>query len=217
MHLARHLTRRLLKKRLISTIKHLIKISSWKNNGVLNIVELSDGHIKSFPITSLSLSDIQSGKRNDILSIEDQEDLLEIEQTSYGDDASSLKSMLKTLMTKNGIQILFRNNGKLVGYTFSIPADRFYIHMMHSDYAFSYDNLYLYSTAGKIDAFKIIRIFRKGVANISYRKVLSYCINPKVAKAQKLFGFQTKAVIPNWVAGLDAEYMELEIRKSSQQ
>lgn len=203
---------RFLIKRYISLFRKTVSLKYWKTSGAVNVVELSDGSIKEYPTSLKVLRDIQSGNRDDILSLNEQQDLLEIERASFGPgEADSLRSIMRTFMTKNGIHILFRNNGVLVGYVSTLPADQFEISKMREGFDLRHDNLYLYSIAGKADLFRAIKILRECAGKRSFKKLLSYCLNPRLVKVQKRFGFETIVIIPNWLPGTLAEYMELKI------
>lgn len=203
---------RFLVKRYISLFRKAFSLQYWKNDGVVSVVEFSDGSTIEYPTSLKVLRDIQSGNRDDILSINEQQNLLQIERASFGPgEADSLRSIMRTFMIKNGIHILFRENGVLVGYVSTLPADRFEISMMHKGFDLRYDNLYLYSIAGKADLFRAIKILRKCAGERSFKKLLSYCLNPRLVRVQKRFGFETIEIIPNWLPGKLAEYMELKI------
>lgn len=205
-----------LMKRYFSLVEKTFSLRYWKNNGSITIIELSDGSVESLITKPALLQDIKSGKRPDILSLKDQEDLLSIELASFDStETDSLRALLRTLTTKNGVHFLFRDNGVLVGYVCSMPADRFDINKMHEGFDLRYDNLYMYSIAGKIDFFKTIGMLKVIAEEMSYKKLLAHCIDRRLVKVEQRLGFEKIAIIPNYLNGKEAAYMEMKILTTS--
>lgn len=182
--------------------------SFWRNNGTISIIEMSNGDLQCFPLKSFTLKELSSGKRNDILSIQDQKDLERIELEAFGEAADTLKFILNIITTKNGFHVFFRKNGVLVGYCTSIPANKFCLHMVHPEFDYSYNNLYMYSIAGITDFMKVTSIIIAAAKKHSYQKLITHVVTPRFARIHERYGFRTKLTIKEWIPGFNAEYME---------
>jgi len=177
--------------------------------GSLNIIEL-DGRVSSLPLTQELVDEIVSG-RSSILNQNDLDQIEEVENKKFGTSAQPIEEVLDTLANTLGVQFLIKENGKIVGYLSSRPADTFIPNVRHDSYDGSSDVLYVESVAGKTDPFQLLNILKQKAREAGYRKISMHGINPRLNRILARLGFELKEKIPDWL-GHTAAYMEFELR-----
>lgn len=178
-----------------------------RREGIINVFDLESGKQESFVNTSANLVSLAQRRNISLEAIE--RDLNEIENRAFSPNiADSAEDILADFATGEGVNFLFLENNKLVGYLKSLRADQFEPLVDHAEYDANENTLYIESVAGKTNSYQALNELKELALEKGYQKLALHGISPRLNKILHRFGFETKAVTDDW-AGEEAEYMEL--------
>lgn len=179
--------------------------------GIVRTVDLVSGENNLAHNTEAGLLEMASSHN---LSYEQiVEDLEHIEHTAFSEQTNlqqSIDEILETIYQPRSASQIFIEDGHLVGYLSSLPANQFNSPVHHNELDTSPDTLYVESIAGKTNGYQTLHKLIQDAKELGYTKINLHSINPRLNTILHRAGFETKAVIEEW-PDQPAEYMEMAI------
>ena len=195
-----------------------------KTVSFLNVVDLDSGEIQTYPLNQEDLEAIAEGKREELLSAKDIEQILRIDEAVFGStlDREWLygpEDIRKIIRQARGPQFLFKRNNELVGYLLTRPATEAYqefaeLGLLENDPDFSADPklLYIDDFAGQVGVMfiKVFKMLEEQARSLGYTKIGAHGINEKLWKLLAKRGYKIKREIADWM-GAEARYLEKDL------